>query len=688
MNCRYLITTFTALVCSTIMFADKPFRTNSPINAQSGQQGDIVMLGDKMIHGGEWCELLGSTRVQETGSGHNDLESIKDEIQAIFSSNVSPSMIYLHAGAAEAAQGMPLDTIEARYSRLVEAIKTAAPESRLVLMSIQPIYPSHREISDPIELNKRIEAIAQREGAGYVDIFTPMCKGIRAENRYVNGNHVTEKGYIKIARILAESMGLSPVPIMYATGESAYTGRGNSAETLTTLTVSPAQPVTLRKIKVVLNAVNGDVERISIVSNGNVLGSAKVRARKSMYRIPCVMKISGLEDIEVCADIALDAKEGDRVSADIQRVKLGRRWQEVPVHAAGEREILLMRTKVLGQGWYGTTGYRIPAILSLPDGCILITSDDRKNNDLDLPEDIDIIAQRSTDGGRTWSEPVKVIEGKGFNKGYGDAALEMSASGDIFCAFSGGVGLWASTLENPQKNYISRSRDGGLTWEEPFDCTSMLWGPDAVNPECRDYHSAFFGSGHGLRLEKGEHAGRVLFVAAVHSEKLDRFDNYAFYTDDNGKTWHVSERAFIGGDEAKVVELPDGRVMMSVRRTGERGFNISEDGGQTWGEQGLWKDICVNACDGDIINVGDSLLLHSVPNSMSRENVSVFVSRDNGQSWPYSKSLCKYESVYSSMTVLPDGTIGAYIEENPNVEFDMFYLNFSVDWLLKDEIKQ
>lgn len=32
---------------------------------------------------------------------------------------------------------------------------------------------------------------------------------------------------------------------------------------------------------------------------------------------------------------------------------------------------------------------------------------------------------------------------------------------------------------------------------------------------------------------------------------------------------------------------------------------------------------------------------------------------------------------------LPDGTIGAYIEENPKVEFDMYFLNFSVDWLTR-----
>lgn len=43
----------------------------------------------------------------------------------------------------------------------------------------------------------------------------------------------------------------------------------------------------------------------------------------------------------------------------------------------------------------------------------------------------------------------------------------------------------------------------------------------------------------------------------------------------------VSERAFSNGDEAKVVELNDGRVLMSVCQSGYRGYSISTDGGET-----------------------------------------------------------------------------------------------------------
>ncbi len=648
---------------------------------------DIVMIGDEMFHGGEWHELLGSPRVKNRGSGWGfggpSIGDIEKEIPAIFASGNAPYAVCLHAGAAEVAANVPADTIVARYRRLVSSIIKAAPESRLLLLSVQPVYQYHQKTTGQDEVNSGIADIARESGAEYVDIYNPLREG-NGVSGYLNGNYVMGKGYLKISRILADRLNLPQVSLIYATRETAFTGRGNKGEVLSTLTISPEKTLRLRWMKVALDADASDVNSLSLRCGGRILGSVKVKPGKTEYRIPCCVKVRDLTDIELCADISEDAVEGHTVSADIRCVKCGLfRWRDVEVPEHGGREILLKRVKLLGTGDYGSVGYRIPAIITLSDGSLLVTTDKRKHNDLDLPEDIDIIAQRSTDGGLTWSDPVMVVEGKGFNKGYGDAALVETISGDVLCAFSGGTGIWPSTLEDPQRNYISRSRDGGVTWSDPVECTFRLWGPDADNPECRTSHSAFFASGRGLRLEKGKHAGRVMFVAAVHSLKANRFDNYVYYSDDEGVTWKVSKRAFIGGDEAKVVELPDGKVLLSVRRSGERGYNLSEDGGETWSEQGTWKDICVNACDGDIIPLGDSLLLHSVPNSMERRNVSIFVSRDNGRTWPYSKSICAYESVYSSMTVLPDGTLGVYFEENPEVEFDMYFVNFSADWLLK-----
>jgi sialidase-1 len=417
---------------------------------------------------------------------------------------------------------------------------------------------------------------------------------------------------------------------------TTFTGRGNRNEPLLKLTAA-AETCRIGGVTVSLQADPGNVEMLHLTMNGQLLGSVRVVSGKKEYKIACRAEMTDSSDLIIGADIAADATEGGFVGADIEQIRINGKRRPVEAPAPGHREILLCRTRVFSPGDYGSRNYRIPAICTLPDGSLLTATDKRKFNQTDLPEDIDIVACRSLDGGHTWSEPVTIAEGKGYGKGFGDAVLVVTAEGNVVCGFSGGAGLWKSTPENPQQNWISISSDLGQTWSAPVDVTAMQWGPEAVNPECRDSHSAFFGSGHGLLLTREPYAGRILFVTAV-ATRDNRLDNYAFWSDDGGKTWGTQQR---------------------------------------------WTDIVTNACNGDIIRYNDEILLHSLPNSMERKNVSIFMSFDEGKTWPKTKTLCPYESVYSSLTLLPDGTIGAYIEENPTGDCEMWFLSFSLDWLRK-----
>ena len=401
-------------------------------------------------------------------------------------------------------------------------------------------------------------------------------------------------------------------------------------------------------------------------------------------RVNGAIPAEGTLTIRIFADVADNAREGNRIAAELKSIEVAGRKSIPASSVAASREILLCRRLLFAPGDYGSRNWRIPALRALPDGSLLAVNDKRKYNEIDLPHDIDIVARRSEDNGRTWSEPVNIAVGKGFKMGYGDPALAVTLDGsEVVCVFVGGNGLWDSTPDDPQRSYVSRSTDGGRTWSEPEDITASIWGAGADNPACRAYTYSFFGSGNGVTLTRGEHAGRILFAAAMGPAK--KLNNHAVYSDDNGRTWHVSELAFAGGDEAKMVELTDGRLLMSVRRNGQRGYNISEDGGRTWGKQALWPEIDINACNGDLIRYpvkNGTLLLHSVPDHRTRRNVSIFMSRDEGRTWPEKRILCPYESVYSSLTVLADGTIGIYVEENPTkAGCELWYMNFSLEWL-------
>ena len=98
-----------------------------------------------------------------------------------------------------------------------------------------------------------------------------------------------------------------------------------------------------------------------------------------------------------------------------------------------------------------------------------------------------------------------------------------------------------------------------------------------------------------------------------------------------------------------------------------------------------------NACNGDMLRVaatdhGDScnILLHSIPNSMERRDVSIFVSYDEGETWQDPVLLFDGPSVYSSMTLLKNGSVGVLLEENPNGACEIWYQN----WLIEDLLKK
>lgn len=327
------------------------------------------------------------------------------------------------------------------------------------------------------------------------------------------------------------------------------------------------------------------------------------------------------------------------------------------------------------QGDHGSQFWRIPAILCLDDGTLLAVNDKRKYSYRDLPEDIDIVYRRSTDNGKTWNDPQTLIAGMGYKHGYGDPALVQCENGDVLCLFAGHNGYFQSTSADPICVFMCRSTDRGQTWGDTVNLTSVIW--DASS----SYHGAFVASGNGLRLRRGPHTGRVLFAVAVLRNSTNISDNFIIYSDDNGHTWHRSQIAFSQGDESKLIELTDGTVLLSVRHTGARGYNRSVDGGETWGTQGYWSEMTVNGCNGEMLRLDDTTLIHSLPNSMNRENVSLFTSNDEGRSWHTPKLLVSGPSVYSSLTLLPDGTIGCFVEKGPDSGCDLWFYRFNLQWL-------
>lgn len=434
--------------------------------------------------------------------------------------------------------------------------------------------------------------------------------------------------------------------------------------------------------------------------NGRLFGEGTLADDGSFTITGSTRLAAGEQYLWIAIDIAPDAKEGATVDAVIDSYVIG--GQEVKEEAgdpAMEATIFLTESAALMPMDMGTLYYRIPAICCSADGQrLVVLTDDRKNHGADLPSHCYVVAQYSEDGGRTWSEPVNVAgtAKTGGDYGHGDASLITNRiTGEItgiMTTSANGNGYFASTPSKPQTWKTITSKDGGRTWSIPADHTKELYAQGSPNP---NWLGGFSGSGAGLQKRDG-----TLVSPFVNRESPDGSTSggnitqnyYSFMSKDGGKTWYVSGKSgTTGADEPKIIERNNGDLAISVRHGGYNFYNYTTDDGETWkkaAQTAFTSGINGNACDGEYMYWCSTLdgnpwniVLQTGPNNGSRQNVSIALSTNEGQSFLSPRTICPRGSAYSAATVLPDGTLGVYYEENGLFGgYTMRFVRFSLDW--------
>jgi sialidase-1 len=388
----------------------------------------------------------------------------------------------------------------------------------------------------------------------------------------------------------------------------------------------------------------------------------------------------------------------------------------LPIPLLPAAEPRLEKTELFEAGKGGHKLYRIPGIVVTAKGTVLAYCEARKYTGLDW-DDIEILLRRSTDGGKTWSEPAGLPppEGK-FARNSAAVAKKLAKEGQI--TFNNPVAI--VDREGPVhflycvdygRCFYLRSDDDGKTFGKPVEITGTF------EQFHKDYACKVFatGPGHGIQLKNGRLVVPVWLSTGTGGNAHRPSAVSTIYSDDAGKTWQRGDIVAIEADplinpsETVLVQLSDGRVMLNIRSESKRhrrAVAFSPNGATKWTRPVFHEQLKEPICMASLCRLSekpkqdrDRLLFANPDNllrfgkegtpglSRDRKNLTVKLSYDEGKTWEVSRVLEPGFSGYSDLAVGPEGTIYCFYERGSTDGKDIYatkhlvVARFNLEWL-------
>lgn len=354
-------------------------------------------------------------------------------------------------------------------------------------------------------------------------------------------------------------------------------------------------------------------------------------------------------------------------------------------------------TPVFANGQEGYACYRIPSIVKAVNGDLVAFAEGRLANCSDSTDIIRLVCKRSHDNGKTWT-PLQVVARNLIDRH--EYAVQQNAPVVDVVHGTGRIILLYNKLENSEFEItegkgVSRifyvvSDDNGATWHSEHDISSVVHRPEQWRVQRPTL-------GHAIQLRSGR-----LFYAGmmtVGDNSAFQSQNYAFWSDDLGKSWTIGGIIpYIGLNEATAVQLENGSVMINSRAyqnekpVGRRAITIghfADDDTIEFDETYFDATLIEPTIQSSLIRYtspqqtqfgAKSRILFSNPNhAHSRYNLTVRLSYDEAKTWAISKTIDAGPSAYSDLVIQDDMRIGVLYERGN--QGGIFYTNFTLDWL-------
>ena len=379
----------------------------------------------------------------------------------------------------------------------------------------------------------------------------------------------------------------------------------------------------------------------------------------------------------------------------------------------------------------GRSNYRIPSLVVTNDGTVLAFCNDRKDSLKNHAEETALVYARKVLGGE-WSEVRTVMGHEDLCCLIGSAVYDREEDKVLvsvtrkFAKNEFGK-LSAEELERIKEEDAKKAKEMGIELGE-FQLVSTDSGESFAVEKMQVEPYVFthidgntvsagtftHGGAHGIQLRHAEHRGRLLCPSRIFAGRYENWVdirnyvyNNAIYSDDHGKSWHVSAPVQLGTGEGTLVELSNGDIFYNSRAyfgDRKRYLATSRDGGATY------SDFCTDdflleearmGCNASFLRVerdelGEELAAKYLPNgaeaitlfvnprSEVRRNMSICVSFDDGKSWKVAKTVYEDACAYSSLDFsLVDKHFYLIYEKGTQKPYSLGIsaLEFDLEWL-------
>lgn len=298
-----------------------------------------------------------------------------------------------------------------------------------------------------------------------------------------------------------------------------------------------------------------------------------------------------------------------------------------------------------------------PNLTLLRDGSIAAVIHNQPSH---LAQPADVECWTSEDGGRTWAKRGTPAPRDNERAARANVAAGLAGNGDLIVIASGWADPAAEGRGGILNPIISRSADGGRTWEKNVGAFTGDWPKAARRKSSPAGYLIPFGDimpGQDGRLRVAMYGGNP-------------GGTFVYSSPDDGRTW--GEPVPISGDavinEPALFHLGEGRWLAAARLDGLDLYS-SHDDAATWVHRGILTG--PKQHPGHFMRLEDGRVLLTYGNRepgsqepkphrrLHRRRIEVLFSSDEGESWskPIRVADVKGDCGYPSTVQLPDGRV-------------------------------